>query len=1214
MDLSLSDALNSKLPPQSESLVQRDFIATLEAQSYEDKVGETVGKTEYSPLRDMDGKGDEFPQTGMLVNMDVGVVPHQVAKPPGVPQPPTTTLPPSPKPLMQPQSMQVTPGGLTGASLDGVGQPTADLSLSPSTESSPGSYQENVLTREDREGDRKQQRKKKKRRPKEEICDVGEDWGPEQWNQGEDTFPFDSPDQSPLRGAGWQCEEGGRGGVRVKKGKIRKKIPDVWDIFPESSLPSAATVPKTDPAGLTLNSSLQTMESPSHVAMETLDTVLLNAEEELSSDTTPSPTKDRPGSHSANKAASSPKQTTNQDSVFPESPRINAGEPSQLRHQDGDTFLLLSGVSTDTIADPVKQGCYHIPASPQPENEANAITAAPENTSSVSTVKQPPSDIVASENTSSVSTVKQPPSDTVAPENTSSVSTVKQPPSDTVAPENTSSVSTVKQPPSDGPALISMPSHPAESPVSSPVGPQALPVMEETGPVSSKVLTAGVTVDPNNALPLSGQVALAPEDDPFKIPQHQEPLLTSLPSPSSPALTKDNSQSTPSPKKSSRKKSSTSPKSPGPTTPVPTPASSLRSPPMVIAASTPAPAIPVVSSGLNPSAPPFFPSSLEHHQSQLQDCDQKQGQAAPFVLEVKSQKMDDSEKTDNSQNVKNVDLGETTDKPEKVEKMETSEKDINGKSDNVENRDTIEQTVKADKMSNEKKEMEKTDKIDTDQEKTQKTEKVEKDKDKMHKVEKTTKDKKIEKVQKVDREKNTKKVEKIDTIDKKDKQEKINKVGKVKARGQENGEKVGKGEKSEKTDKAPKKTMANRSSAPPNKGLIAADKKTKPAAGPTKPSSVKTRPHSLPAGDSAPDGPTPAPTSSGTVSKKGPVHKVSEPTASTKRPPPTASRAPSITQSRELKPKSTEARRPPVPKANAALPTRTAAPKISSATAAAPRPATRTSSGTPSVKRTAATKTDSKAEEVKKPSTLRTTTDSSRNGPGSTRKLPTTPSTPTASAHSTKPSTPTATVPERKPPVPRAPRSSTAPRPSTAPTPDIKNARSKIGSTDNMKHQPGGGKVSTSQGTTDTLAKGPLSKETSQGKIQILNKKVDLSKVTSKCGSKANMKHKPGGGDVKIESHKVNVKAQSKVGSMDNMNHNPGGGNIKIESHKLNFRENARARTDHGADIITRPHPPRSISLTDSLWSASMLRSPPTPSFMSLMEQGGDGVLAGLTT
>ncbi|XP_048868263.1 microtubule-associated protein 4-like isoform X9 [Brienomyrus brachyistius] len=943
MDLSLSDALNSKLPPQSESLVQKDFIATLEAQSFEDKVRETVGKTEYSPLRDMDGKGDEFPQTGMLVNMDVGVAPHQVAKPPGVPQPQTTTLPLSPKPLMQPQSMQDAPGGPIGASLDGVGQPTADLSLSPSTESSPGSYQENVLTREDREGDRKQQRKKKKRRTKEEICDVGEDWGPEQWNQGEDTFPFDSPDQSPLRGAGWQCEEGGRGGVRVKKGKVRKKIPDVWDIFPESSLPSAATVPKIDPAGLTLNSSLQTMESPSHVAMETLDTVLLNAEEELSSDTPPSPTKDlpnlSPGSHSANKAASSPKQTTNQDSVFPESLLINA---------------------------------------------------------------------------------------------------------------------------------------------------------------------------------------------------------------------------------------------------------------------------------------------------------------------VKSQKTDESErteKTDNSLNVKNVDLGEMTDKPEEVEKMETSESDVNGKSDNVENRETMDQTVKADKMSDEDKKVDKTDKIDTDQEKTQKTEKVEKGKDKIHKVEKTAKDKKIDKVQKVEKDKNTKKVEKIDCIDKKDKQEKTNKVGKVKARAQENGEKVGKVEKLERTDKAPKKTMANRSSAPPNKGLIAADRKTKPAAGPTKPSSVKTRPNPLPAGDSAPDGPTPVPTSSGTVSKKSPVRKVSEPTASTKRPPPTASRTPSITQSREPKPKSTEARRPPVPKANAALPTRTATPKISSATLAAPKPATRTSSGVSSLKRTAVTKTESKAEEVKKPSTLRTATDSSRNGPGSTRKSPTTPSTPTASAHSTKPPTPTATLPERKPPVPRAPRSSTNPRPSTAPTPDIKNVRSKIGSTDNMKHQPGGGKVSTSQGTTDTLAKGPLSKETSQGKvqivtkkldfshitsrcgskdnikhvpgggnIQILNKKVDLSKVTSKCGSKANMKHKPGGGDVKIESHKISVKAQSKVGSMDNMNHNPGGGNFKIESHKLNFRENARARTDHGADIIIRTHPPRSISLTDSLGSASMLRSPPTPSFMSMIEQGGDGVLPGLAT
>lgn len=39
-----------------------------------------------------------------------------------------------------------------------------------------------------------------------------------------------------------------------------------------------------------------------------------------------------------------------------------------------------------------------------------------------------------------------------------------------------------------------------------------------------------------------------------------------------------------------------------------------------------------------------------------------------------------------------------------------------------------------------------------------------------------------------------------------------------------------------------------------------------------------------------------------------------------------------------------------------------------------------------------------------------------------------------------------------------------------------------------------------------------------------------------------------GGGDVKIESHKVSFreKAQSKVGSMDNVSHSPGGGNVKV--------------------------------------------------------------------
>ncbi|MEQ2215711.1 hypothetical protein XENOCAPTIV_004725 [Xenoophorus captivus] len=65
-----------------------------------------------------------------------------------------------------------------------------------------------------------------------------------------------------------------------------------------------------------------------------------------------------------------------------------------------------------------------------------------------------------------------------------------------------------------------------------------------------------------------------------------------------------------------------------------------------------------------------------------------------------------------------------------------------------------------------------------------------------------------------------------------------------------------------------------------------------------------------------------------------------------------------------------------------------------------------------------------------------------------------------------------ATAPEKKPPVTRTTRPATSAsstttstasrpmaRPGTAPAPDIRNVRSKIGSTDNIKHQPGGGKV-----------------------------------------------------------------------------------------------------------------------------------------------------------
>nr|XP_008111502.1 PREDICTED: microtubule-associated protein tau isoform X4 [Anolis carolinensis] len=98
------------------------------------------------------------------------------------------------------------------------------------------------------------------------------------------------------------------------------------------------------------------------------------------------------------------------------------------------------------------------------------------------------------------------------------------------------------------------------------------------------------------------------------------------------------------------------------------------------------------------------------------------------------------------------------------------------------------------------------------------------------------------------------------------------------------------------------------------------------------------------------------------------------------------------------------------------------------------------------------------------------------------------------------------------------------------PMPDLKNIKSKIGSTENLKHQPGGGKV------------------------QLINKKLDLSHVQSKCGSKDNIKHTPGGGSVAVIDKKLDFShVQSKCGSKDNIKHTPGGGSVQVIDKKLDF-------------------------------------------------------------
>ncbi|KAG8008832.1 Microtubule-associated protein tau [Nibea albiflora] len=164
---------------------------------------------------------------------------------------------------------------------------------------------------------------------------------------------------------------------------------------------------------------------------------------------------------------------------------------------------------------------------------------------------------------------------------------------------------------------------------------------------------------------------------------------------------------------------------------------------------------------------------------------------------------------------------------------------------------------------------------------------------------------------------------------------------------------------------------------------------------------------------------------------------------------------------------------------------------------------------------------------------------------------------------------------------------------------DYSNVQSKCGSNDNIKHVPGGGNVQILDKKLDLSnvqsrcgSKDNIKHVPGGGNVQIVHKKIDLSNVTAKCGSKDNIRHKPGGGNIEIKNEKLEFKVQSKIGSLDNIGHVPGGGQRKIESHKLSFRETAKARTDHGAEIVSLEDSPQQLSTVSSSGSINMADSP----------------------
>jgi microtubule-associated protein 4 len=383
---------------------------------------------------------------------------------------------------------------------------------------------------------------------------------------------------------------------------------------------------------------------------------------------------------------------------------------------------------------------------------------------------------------------------------------------------------------------------------------------------------------------------------------------------------------------------------------------------------------------------------------------------------------------------------------------------------------------------------------------------------------------------------------------------------------------------------------------PPNKELPPSpEKKTKPLAttqpAKTSTSKAKTQSTSLPK--------QPALTTSGGPNKK-PMSLASGlvPAAPPKRPAAATARS-SILPARDIKPKPIADAKIPEKRTSPSKPTSAPAlrpgPKSSSTVPKGASPATLVSTGpnsrsppTPLPKRPTTIKTEGKSTDIKKMTAKSAPADLSRSKSTSTSsvKKNTTPSgaTPPAGVApirvkpTSTPPRPSVTAAVEKKPI-SAKVSSSAPRLSrlatNASAPDLKNVRSKVGSTENIKHQPGGGRAKVEKKTeaaatagkpeTNAVTKtaGPIAsaQKPPAGKVQIVSKKVSYSHIQSKCGSKDNIKHVPGGGNVQIQNKKVDIsKVSSKCGSKANIKHKPGGGDVKIESQKLNFKEKAQAK------------------------------------------------------
>ncbi|XP_023182152.1 microtubule-associated protein 4 isoform X9 [Xiphophorus maculatus] len=1272
LDLSLSDALTDSPPqPGLESKVERDFVAQLEAEAFDDQVKETVGKTDYIPLLDNDdtradagaalengeqeahgvqkpasmaahsdslashsssvqmmdsgmlGPFPGFSQPGGIgMNVEVGAAPLQPQKPPSIsesqyPTPQAGSEVPKdhsamlPEPQAPGSPLDVSAGSLDDSWQDQIGSPSTDAPLAPSVSvkfsdqaeqlaASPEDTPESWPGREstayaggderDTDGSDRKQKKKKKRRQKDEGSyeHVESRGQAETQETGENTPPTEEFYHriGPRRDrgeCGWE-EQLGKSGGRGKKSKNRKKLPEEWALTAEPFVPSSVTPSEVKVEALVdLGSSMnETMES----SFADMDTSQHTWKKEFYPEEDPSPLPQDLFSKTA--AAISPlalnsglnatatpftmPSSTNKTipGSFPEAVDVLMDtENTGLGQSNQTIYPPFSSENTAAVADLVDSGMFDISSSFQ-ESSMQAVsdgdTSAFSSASQTSQAVSPKGDVLAS----------APPLS----------------PSDASWMLNNSQLSSNSD----------------------------LFVFSDTS-TAGHPLPLGLSFNTPSPAPLRSPKTTAQE---FQS-KHKDGNSAQKQSRESPPSSSTSSVRSP-----------TSPEAK--LSPQASPVASPSSPPSVGPAGVP-------GSGLNPAAKPFFPSFADPVEDTA---------VVPPVVPIVEVKSDKTEKKDKQEDgVQKVEAFDVLNKAEhgsvKVEftTNESLVKVANEVERGKEKANTQEaEKVKEEKQADKTKEMEKQAERVDDQKETEKLkdkemEKVEsvqlkEEEEKKPKVEESpVKVEKKEKVEIIDKMEN-----KDDNVEKITNNEKLKKEEKVENKHSEKAEKVDENEKSkeeeekvqdaEKLDKnqdtkveekAENKTseMAEKSDKGQHKVEItseqqlhptddktetkadvelkteAAAEKEKADAGEAK--TVEKRdnaatPLEKPAEKEAQKTEKEEKVDKKTIEKKDSKKEkaVKADGDKAKKPVKTATNGSSTTASKDLsagdrKTKSTTEKRPLVPKAGSGTMSHpasgpatkngtvsTAASKTTSSVRTAT--STRTTTTTTAAKKPLASKTESiKPGEEKKSTTVRTSTaDSTKPKTTSTTSRSTTSTTAasrtrTTATKSATLSSATATAAEKKPLGPMGPRTprptasttasaTTRPtaRPGTAPDPDIRNVRSKIGSTDNIKHQPGGGKVASA-----SQKRGITTKESSQGKVQIVSKKLDFSHVTSRLGSKDNMKHVPGGGNVQILNKKVDVsKVTSKCGSKDNIKHKPGGGVMKIESHKVSIREKAQ--------------------------------------------------------